>query len=152
MTNVPECQLAREAEICYATISMVTNFAAGISPTALTHKEVIDCMNQNIESFRRIITVLSASYDSDADCACRHAAKILEDFSCETSSSGAFLGRDSADPSRSDKTASEIVHIRCEITGRSRKPSNTGSARRTGNRSGSGLRCGAGVPGSEKDN
>lgn len=25
MTNVPECQLAREAEMCYATISMVTN-------------------------------------------------------------------------------------------------------------------------------
>ena len=35
MTNVPEVCLAREAEICYATVSMVTNFAAGISP-ALT--------------------------------------------------------------------------------------------------------------------
>ena len=80
MTNAPECQLAREAEICYATISMVTNFAAGISPTALTHKEVVDCMNQNIDSFRRIITILSGSYDPDTDCACRHAAADFGGF------------------------------------------------------------------------
>lgn len=74
MTNVPECQLAREAEICYATISMVTNFAAGISTHALSHKEVIDCMDQNIQSFRKIITVLSKTYDPDIDCSCHHAA------------------------------------------------------------------------------
>lgn len=80
MTNAPECQLAREAEICYATISMVTNFAAGISPTALTHKEVVDCMNQNIDSFRRIITILSSSYDPETDCACRHAAADFGGF------------------------------------------------------------------------
>lgn len=80
MTNAPECQLAREAEICYATISMVTNFAAGISKTALTHKEVIDCMNQNIDSFRRIITILSSSYDPETDCVCRHAAKDFGGF------------------------------------------------------------------------
>lgn len=80
MTNAPECQLAREAEICYATISMVTNFAAGISPTALTHKEVIDCMQQNVASFRKIITILSGSYDPDTDCACRHAAKDFGGF------------------------------------------------------------------------
>lgn len=80
MTNAPECQLAREAEICYATVSMVTNFAAGISKTALTHKEVVDCMNQNIDSFRRIISVLSAQYDPDTDCVCRHAAKDFGGF------------------------------------------------------------------------
>lgn len=80
MTNVPECQLAREAEICYATISMVTNFAAGISKTALTHQEVVDCMQQNIESFRKIITILSKTYDPDADCECRHAAAAFGGF------------------------------------------------------------------------
>lgn len=80
MTNAPECQLAREAEICYATISMVTNFAAGISPTELTHQEVVDCMQQNIASFRKIITILSATYDPDTDCACRHAASAFGGF------------------------------------------------------------------------
>lgn len=74
MTNVPECQLAREAEICYATVSMVTNFAADVAQAALTHKEVVDCMAKNIDSFRKIISALCATYDPDTDCTCRHAA------------------------------------------------------------------------------
>ena len=46
MTNVPEVNLANEAEIAYATISMITNYAAGISTTALTHGEVVEMMGQ----------------------------------------------------------------------------------------------------------
>jgi 5'-methylthioadenosine phosphorylase len=80
MTNVPECQLAREAEICYSTISMVTNFASGISTHSLSQKEVVDCMNQNIASFRKIITVLSETYDTEADCSCRHASQEVGGF------------------------------------------------------------------------
>lgn len=80
MTNAPECQLAREAEICYSTISMVTNFAAGISPTILTHKEVVECMAQNIENFRKITTILCDSFDTDIDCECRHAAQDFGGF------------------------------------------------------------------------
>ena len=34
MTNVPEVNLANEAEMAYATISMITNYAAGISESA----------------------------------------------------------------------------------------------------------------------
>ena len=41
MTSVPEVCLARELGICYGNISIVTNFAAGISPTILTHAEVV---------------------------------------------------------------------------------------------------------------
>lgn len=44
MTGVPEVVLAREAEISYAGISIVTNTAAGISPLPLTHAEVTDAM------------------------------------------------------------------------------------------------------------
>ena len=81
MTNVPECQLAREAEMCYATISMVTNFAAGISPTVLTHKEVVECMDQNIENFRKITMMICESFDVTLDCECRHAVKDFGGFS-----------------------------------------------------------------------
>ena len=42
MTNMPESILAREAEMCYTNCSIVTNMAAGISPTPLSHKEVCD--------------------------------------------------------------------------------------------------------------
>ncbi len=72
MTNVPEVCLAREAEICYATISMVTNFAAGISSSALTHSEVVDCMAENSRRLRELIMKTVTLYQ-DNDCPCRHS-------------------------------------------------------------------------------
>lgn len=42
MTNMPESLLAREAEMCYTNCSIVTNMAAGISPTPLSHSEVVE--------------------------------------------------------------------------------------------------------------
>lgn len=65
MTNVPECQLAREAEIAYATISLVTNLAAGISPQALTHQEVLDAMKQNSLTFKSVIKLILENYDEN---------------------------------------------------------------------------------------
>ncbi len=55
MTNVPEVVLAHEAGLCYATVSMVTNFAAGISPSALTHEEVLQVMAENGEKLKAVI-------------------------------------------------------------------------------------------------
>lgn len=80
MTNVPECQLAREAEICYASISMVTNFAAGITKEELSHQEVLDCMAENSRNMYRIVTDVFATYDVEKDCHCRHAAKAFGGF------------------------------------------------------------------------
>ena len=80
MTGVPEAVLAREAEICYATISMVTNFAAGISPTPLTHAEVVDTMNQNAANIRALLkqTILIAARTDD--CSCPHALREFGGF------------------------------------------------------------------------
>jgi len=33
---------------------MITNFAAGISPTPLTHSEVVECMAKNSETIEKI--------------------------------------------------------------------------------------------------
>lgn len=46
MTNVPEVTLAREAGICYGVLAAITNFAAGISPTPLSHDEVLSVMRK----------------------------------------------------------------------------------------------------------
>ncbi|MBP2653175.1 MAG: S-methyl-5-thioinosine phosphorylase [Firmicutes bacterium] len=73
MTNVPEVVLAREAEMCYVTVSMVTNFAAGISPHPLTHGEVLETMAANTEKIKRLIMAAIAKIDTKEDCACRHA-------------------------------------------------------------------------------
>ena len=40
MTGMPEVALARESRIPYASIAVITNAAAGISSTSLTHEEV----------------------------------------------------------------------------------------------------------------
>ena len=74
MTNVPECVLAREAELCYRTICIVTNFAAGISPTKLTHKEVVELMGQRIEPLKKLVfSVLESIDDGERTCSCASA-------------------------------------------------------------------------------
>ncbi|MFZ5898991.1 MAG: S-methyl-5'-thioadenosine phosphorylase [Bacillota bacterium] len=73
MTGVPEVVLAREAEICYATIAMVTNFAAGISPARLTHREVVEVMEVNAENLRKLIMYAVMAIDPERSCACRWA-------------------------------------------------------------------------------
>lgn len=70
MTSVPEVVLAREAEMCYATICMVTNFAAGISTTPLTHQEVLDIMAQNASNLRSLAMGTLALISPDRQCRC----------------------------------------------------------------------------------
>lgn len=73
MTGVPEAPLAREAEICYATIAMVTNFAAGISPVRLSHQEVVDTMIQNGENIRKLLKQAMSWIDVGRACTCHSA-------------------------------------------------------------------------------
>ncbi|MHB8156014.1 MAG: S-methyl-5'-thioadenosine phosphorylase, partial [Desulfocucumaceae bacterium] len=73
MTSVPEVVLAREAEMCYSTIAMVTNFAAGISPNKLTHQEVLDVMAENAANLRKLIMQAITDLAAEADCTCHHA-------------------------------------------------------------------------------
>lgn len=80
MTNVPEVVLAREAEICYSTVSMVTNFAAGISPQSLTHAEVLEAMEKNGHNFKKLIMAAIKEIDTAEDCACRHALSEFGGF------------------------------------------------------------------------
>ena len=62
MTNVPECQLAREAGIAYVTICMITNFAAGISKNIITQDEVFECMKKNSIKFQNILKNIADIY------------------------------------------------------------------------------------------
>lgn len=73
MTNVPEVVLAREAEMCYATVSMVTNYAAGISPQPLTHHEVLETMQANAENIKQLILSALEHLQPELDCTCKHA-------------------------------------------------------------------------------
>lgn len=55
MTNVPEVVLAKEANLCYGTVAMVTNFCTGISSTPLSHEEVVNKMQSMSGSIRSLI-------------------------------------------------------------------------------------------------
>ncbi len=55
MTSVPEVVLAREAGVCYASLSIVCNWAAGIATAALSESEVTDIMDECGADVRMII-------------------------------------------------------------------------------------------------
>lgn len=71
MTTVPEVCLAKEAEICYATVSMITNYAAGLTDQVQTHEEVNECMEENNKRIQNLIMKAIDLYE-DEDCECRH--------------------------------------------------------------------------------
>ncbi|KPU44191.1 S-methyl-5'-thioinosine phosphorylase [Oxobacter pfennigii] len=75
MTNVPEVILAREKGLCYAAIALITNYAAGVSKTPLTHKEVIDNMNLMSGNLKKLMASLLESLPEESECTCRFAAK-----------------------------------------------------------------------------
>lgn len=73
MTNVPECVLARELEICYSTVSVVTNYGAGISEEKLTHTEVAEIMEKNIKRVKELIFSTIPNIPSEKSCGCGEA-------------------------------------------------------------------------------
>jgi 5'-methylthioadenosine phosphorylase len=70
MTSVPEVLLAKEAGICYATVCMVTNFAAGISPDPLSHEEVIEAMAELNENVSKLIMRVLGEIPEGFHCGC----------------------------------------------------------------------------------
>jgi len=75
MTNVPECVLARELTMCYASIAMSTNYAAGTGPRRITHEEVTEIFNKNVERVRRVIARAVSLIPPTRGCECRDALK-----------------------------------------------------------------------------
>ncbi|KXA95507.1 5'-methylthioadenosine phosphorylase [candidate division MSBL1 archaeon SCGC-AAA259E19] len=73
MTNVPESVLARELEMCYSAVSVVTNFAAGISQERLTHEEVAEIMDENMERLKDLLYSTIPKVPKKRTCPCRNA-------------------------------------------------------------------------------
>ncbi len=76
MTMFPEVSLAREAEICYASVNVVTNPAAGVAAErALTADEVTEAGAGAAEGARNIISGLSEILKEERGCRCKDALK-----------------------------------------------------------------------------
>ena len=70
MTNVPEVTLAREAGLCYASLSLVTNYGSGLSSQPLTHQEVVEEMTANINIIREVFMDTFLSLPGSKECSC----------------------------------------------------------------------------------
>lgn len=77
MTNYPECYLARELEMCYTNISLITDYdvglegAAGIAP--VSHAEVMKVFASNNERVKRAIFRMIEAMPAERACGCGSA-------------------------------------------------------------------------------
>ena len=75
MTGVPEAILAREAQISYAGLSIVTNLAAGISPEPLSQVEVLEAMRQAMPQVSTLLLQAALHYVDDPQVLARRATR-----------------------------------------------------------------------------
>src|SRR6202049_2547509 len=74
MTNVTESKLAREAEICYATIAMITDYDCWHPEHAsVTLEEIIATLNKNAENAQNVLREAVRSMPSERACKCASA-------------------------------------------------------------------------------
>ena len=63
MTNMPEAKLAREAEICYATVAMVTDFDCWHPDhDAVTVQDIIKVLTTNAEKAKQLVARLAGDF------------------------------------------------------------------------------------------
>src|SRR5512138_1588691 len=74
MTASPEAFLAREAEICYATMAHVTDYDVWhVSAAPVTVEMVIQTLNKNTAIAQEAVRLLAGSLKPERDCDCEHA-------------------------------------------------------------------------------
>jgi len=63
MTNMPEAKLAREAEICYASLSMVTDYDCWhASHAAVQVGDIVGVLRSNAEAARRLVARVAGAW------------------------------------------------------------------------------------------
>jgi 5'-methylthioadenosine phosphorylase len=76
MTNVTEAKLAREAEICYATIAMITDFDCWHPEhESVTASEIIATLVENAENAQRVLREAVRAMPKERNCKCGAALK-----------------------------------------------------------------------------
>jgi 5'-methylthioadenosine phosphorylase len=74
MTQYPEALLARELELCYANISLITDYDVGVEGVPpVTNDEVIRVFNENNDRLRDLLFAIIPALPADRDCPCATA-------------------------------------------------------------------------------
>ena len=78
MTSATEAKLSREAEICYATMSLVTDYDVWHeSEEPVSAEMILDNLKQNIQNAKNVLkeAILSLPEEGAESCACRRAVE-----------------------------------------------------------------------------
>ncbi len=79
MTQYPECILARELEMCYANISVVTDYDTGLKDepgvTPVSMEEVVKVFSQNNEKLKKLLFEIIPKIPEERNCICKDALK-----------------------------------------------------------------------------
>ncbi|WP_448588324.1 S-methyl-5'-thioadenosine phosphorylase [Thermocrinis sp.] len=78
MTGYPEVALARELGMCYASLCVVANPAAGIAGYRLTSDEVISMMKGKEEEIKEILKLFIERLEEHKTCNCERALEGAE--------------------------------------------------------------------------
>jgi len=76
MTNIPEAKLAREAEICYATMALATDYDCWYEPEEdVSVDAVVAVLKKNAALAKRVILRAVDKFKEERDCSCESALK-----------------------------------------------------------------------------
>jgi 5'-methylthioadenosine phosphorylase len=75
MTQYPEAYLARELEMCYVNISLITDYDVGVGSEdeAVTHEEVLRVFTENNEKLRKLLFDIVPKIPDARTCPCATA-------------------------------------------------------------------------------
>ncbi|MFQ5735954.1 MAG: S-methyl-5'-thioadenosine phosphorylase [Thermodesulfobacteriota bacterium] len=77
MTNIPEAKLAREAEICYATLALSTDYDCWhTTEESVTVEMIIETLKKNVSTARAIIREAAPRIAAQRRCGCASAMKF----------------------------------------------------------------------------
>jgi 5'-methylthioadenosine phosphorylase len=77
MTLVPECQLARESQMCYASVSTITDYDVW-AEKPVTAKEVLETLSKNVALTKKLLTLLIDKIPKVRGCSCEKALSEAE--------------------------------------------------------------------------
>ena len=76
MTNLQEAKLAREAEICYVTVAMVTDYDCWHEEhDAVTVDQIIETLSKNVKNARQLVRHAIRAFPEKRTCKCGSALK-----------------------------------------------------------------------------
>jgi 5'-methylthioadenosine phosphorylase len=74
MTNLPEAKLAREAELCYATVALVTDYDCWHeTEEAVTVEGILTTLRQNVTLAKRLLRTALRAVGEAKECRCQRA-------------------------------------------------------------------------------